>query len=376
MKKQIAAITLATTLGLSIQPILSSAEATQNTQAAQQSGWVQEENGKWFFYENGAKKTGWLALEGKWYYLDPNAGGAMKVGWAQVEGKWFYLNPNEGGAMKTGWEKVEGKWYYLDPTTDGSMKTGWVQIEGKWYYLNPNEGGAAKIGWEKVEEKWYYFDGNDGAAMKTGWVQVEGKWYYLNPNEGGAMKTGWEKVEGKWYYLDGNDGGAMKTGWFQENDKWYYLDGNAGGAMVTGQATIDGKTYVFAADGKWIESESSGIIDLASKQLGKSYVSGNSGPNSFDCSGLIYYVFKNNGYNIGRTSVAGYWGMVTKISSPQPGDLVFLQNTYKAGPSHMGIYLGNGEFIHAADERTGVTKGNVNSQYNREHFLGYGRFTK
>ena len=77
-----------------------------------------------------------------------------------------------------------------------------------------------------------------------------------------------------------------------------------------------------------------------------------------------------------RTSVAGYWGMVTKISDPQPGDLVFLQNTYKAGPSHLGIYLGNGEYIHAADETTGVIKSKINSSYTQKHFLGYARFSK
>ncbi|PGV54490.1 hypothetical protein COD94_29485 [Bacillus cereus] len=373
MKKQIAAITLATTLGLSIQPILSSAEATQNTQATQQSGWVQEENGKWFFYENGAKKTGWLALEGKWYYLDPNAGGAMKVGWAQVEGKWFYLNPNEGGAMKTGWEKVEGKWYYLDPTTDGSMKTGWVQIEGKWYYLNPNEGGAAKIGWEKVEEKWYYFDGNDGAAMKTGWVQVEGKWYYLNPNEGGAMKTGWEKVEGKWYYLDGNDGGAMKTGWFQENDKWYYLDGNSGGAMVTGQATIDGKTYVFGDNGQLQDSKSDKIINEAKKHINKPYVWGADGPNSFDCSGFITYVYTHAGYPVSRTTAQGFYDKSQKITNPQPGDLVFFTKTYSPGPyiTHIGIYIGDNKMIDAGGDHVDIR--DLNSPYNRQHFVGYGR---
>ncbi|WP_025151236.1 3D domain-containing protein [Bacillus sp. H1a] len=261
MKKQIAVFTLVTTLGLSIQPIVSSAETAQNTQAAQQSGWVQEENGKWFFYENGAKKTGWFALNGKWYYLDPNEGGAMKIGWAQVEGKWFYLNPNEGGAMKTGWEKVEGKWYYLDPTTDGSMKTGWFQDNGKWYYLNANEGGAAKIGWVQVEGKWYYFDGNDGAAMKTGWFQENGKWYYLNANEGGAAKIGWEKVDGKWYYFDGSDGAAMKTGWFQENNQWYYLD--ASGVMVNGWTRIDGKMNYFQDNGQWINTRELTVTSTA-----------------------------------------------------------------------------------------------------------------
>ncbi|WP_017153024.1 3D domain-containing protein [Bacillus bingmayongensis] len=219
MKKQIAALTLATTLGLSIQPIVSSAETAQNTQATQQSDWVKEETGTWFFYENGAKKTGWLALEGKWYYLDPNAGGAMKLGWAQVEGKWYYLNGNDGGAMKIGWEKVDGKWYYLD--------------------------------------------GNNGGAMKTGWLQENGKWYYLDGNDGGAMKTGWFQENGKWYYLDGNDGGAMRTGWFQENDQWYYLDANNGGAMVNGWNRIDGKMNYFKDNGQWINTRELTVTSTA-----------------------------------------------------------------------------------------------------------------
>ncbi len=232
MKKQIAAITLATTLGLGIQPIVSSAETAQNTQAAQQSGWVQEATGKWFFYENGAKKTGWLALENKWYYLDPNAGGEMKTGWAQVNGKYYYLDPATNGSMKTGWFQENGKYYYLDPATDGSMKTGWFQENGNWYYLNANDGGAMKTGWEKVDEKWYYLDGNNGGAMKTGWLQENGNWYYLNANDGGAMKIGWEKVDGKWYYLDGNAGGAMVSGWNK----------------------VDGKMSYFKENGEWIEN--------------------------------------------------------------------------------------------------------------------------
>ncbi len=55
------------------------------------------------------------------------------------------------------------------------------------------------------------------------------------------------------------------------------------------------------------------------------------------------------------------------------GDLVFLQGTYREGVSHVGIYIGGGQIIHAADESTGVTYGSVNSSYNQKHFLGYGR---
>lgn len=112
-----------------------------------------------------------------------------------------------------------------------------------------------------------------------------------------------------------------------------------------------------------------GVIGKAQQYLGLPYVWGSASPSNggFDCSGFISYVF-----GVGRQDVNGYWHSVSKVSSPQPGDLVFFQGTYKAGPSHIGIYVGNGQMIHASDK--GIAYGDINSSYNQKHFLGYGRF--
>ncbi|MEK4676671.1 MULTISPECIES: NlpC/P60 family protein [Bacillus] len=112
-----------------------------------------------------------------------------------------------------------------------------------------------------------------------------------------------------------------------------------------------------------------GVIGKAKQYLGMPYVWGSASPSNggFDCSGFISYIF-----GVGRQDVNGYWNSVSKVSSPQPGDLVFFQGTYKAGPSHIGIYVGNGQMIHASDK--GIAYGDINSSYNKKHFLGYGRF--
>ena len=112
-----------------------------------------------------------------------------------------------------------------------------------------------------------------------------------------------------------------------------------------------------------------GVIGKAQQYLGLPYVWGSASPSNggFDCSGFISYIF-----GVGRQDVAGYWNSVSKVGSPQPGDLVFFQGTYKAGPSHIGIYVGNGQMIHASDK--GIAYGDINSSYNQKHFLGYGRF--
>ncbi|WP_254919333.1 C40 family peptidase, partial [Bacillus cereus] len=275
--------------------------------------------------------------------------------------------------------------------------------------FNPQNWGVVEKkenGWMKVSTyegyKWINPDGEERFINKAFYAYNEASFNAGKANAGALYNpqnfrvvdgtpNGWLKVktwEGeKWLNLDGEERFIEKAFYAYNEPSFSSGKANAG-ALYSPQnfRVIDGTTSgwlkikTWEGD-KWMnlnqtDSGSSGVIDLALKQLGKPYVEAGTGPNGFDCSGFIYYVFKNNGYNIVRTSVAGYWGMVTKISDPQPGDLVFLQNTYKAGPSHLGIYLGNGEYIHAADETTGVIKSKINSSYTQKHFLGYARFSK
>ena len=119
------------------------------------------------------------------------------------------------------------------------------------------------------------------------------------------------------------------------------------------------------------------IINFAKQQLGKPYVWGSNGPTSFDCSGLVYYVFSNNGYDMPKSNVAGYWSSpsIKKVSNPQKGDLIFFKGTYGGdnNPSHIGIMLNENEFINASSGGGKVQINNKNEPYWNQHFLGYGR---
>lgn len=122
------------------------------------------------------------------------------------------------------------------------------------------------------------------------------------------------------------------------------------------------------------ENVSATLIEFAKKQIGKPYVFGSSGANSFDCSGFIYYVFKNNDYSVSRESTAGHWKAIEKTKKPKIGDVVFFEGTYISGPSHMGIYLGDQKFIHANSGKGAVTIDSLDNVYYKNHFLGFGRF--
>lgn len=90
------------------------------------------------------------------------------------------------------------------------------------------------------------------------------------------------------------------------------------------------------------------IVREAFKHLGKPYVWGAKGPNTFDCSGLTYYVYmKATGHYIGGwTGEQQYAGTQIPVSQAQPGDLVFWGSS-SGVTHHVGIYIGNGQFIHA-----------------------------
>ncbi|MFI8687516.1 LysM peptidoglycan-binding domain-containing protein [Rossellomorea sp. NPDC077527] len=114
------------------------------------------------------------------------------------------------------------------------------------------------------------------------------------------------------------------------------------------------------------------VVDIAKKYVGTPYAWGGTSPSGFDCSGFIYYVFNQAGQSIARTNTEGYYSKSSFVSSPKAGDLVFFENTYKTGISHMGIYVGNGEFIHASD--SGVVISKLSNTYWNPKFVGYKRF--
>lgn len=107
-------------------------------------------------------------------------------------------------------------------------------------------------------------------------------------------------------------------------------------------------------------------------QIGVPYVFGGSSTSGFDCSGLIDYALKQGGYNYGRMSAAGYYSLGTSVSTPQYGDLVFFKDTYKAGISHVGFYIGGGQMISASGDQVQID--DIGNSYWKAHFAGYKRF--
>ena len=114
------------------------------------------------------------------------------------------------------------------------------------------------------------------------------------------------------------------------------------------------------------------MADKALTYNGYPYVWGGASPSTgFDCSGLVYYIAKCFGYSIPHGSTSQYaYGTYVEKSDLQPGDFVFFENTYTEGISHVGIYLGNGDFIHASSSETGVKISNLNEAYYINHYYG------
>ncbi|WP_044749189.1 cell wall-binding repeat-containing protein [Bacillus alveayuensis] len=132
-------------------------------------------------------------------------------------------------------------------------------------------------------------------------------------------------------------------------------------------AIIGGESVVSNSVVRMLQLDIASLISTAKSFIGVPYVWGGTTPAGFDCSGYLNYVYEKHGINLPRT-VADIWKVSKPVSSPAVGDIVFFE-TYKPGPSHAGIYIGDNQFIHASSSK-GVEITSINSSYYKTRYLG------
>ena len=170
-------------------------------------------------------------------------------------------------------------------------------------------------------------------------------------DEGGWAKV---KVNGKEGYIASN----------LLSDKKTEVTTSSRGSNETRKPNTENKTTT-STPGKGTT-----VVETAKKYIGYSYKYGASGPTSFDCSGFTSYIFKLHGVSLSRTAKQQYGnGTAVSRSDLQPGDLIMFGPSV-SGINHVGIYIGGGQIVHAANPSRGVTIDTINSGYYNNNYVG------
>lgn len=154
-----------------------------------------------------------------------------------------------------------------------------------------------------------------------------------------------------------NTGSTNSPKYFKNGDPIGSGSSTSGGSGSTGSSSSN--------------SAGQAIVAKAKQYLGVPYVWGGSSPSGFDCSGFTQYVMRACGYTISRTASQQLKnGTSVSYANLKLGDLVFFENTYNtnAAASHVGIYVGDGNFIHAGTN--GVVITSLSSDYYASRYVG------
>lgn len=176
------------------------------------------------------------------------------------------------------------------------------------------------------------------AALGYGLVDTDGSSLNMRAAAGTSYDTVASIPGGTVLELEGVDNG------------WYKITYSG----KTGYVSSDYITITTEPDATETASSDLGaqIVAYAEEYLGTPYVLGGNGPNQFDCSGFTKYVYSHFGYTLNRTATDQLQnGVSVSKDELQPGDLVFFKYRTSKPVSHVGIYIGNGEFIHASTNR-------------------------
>ena len=183
----------------------------------------------------------------------------------------------------------------------------------------------------------------------------------------GEKVTGIDKGEWVEFTFNGKTGYVIKS----------YLSATKPAVEQPKANNNSGNSTLAKTEKQSYSSDIDKVIDLALAQVGKPYIWASANPNiGFDCSGLVYYVYKQVGISLNRTSYTQINNGVSVDSKDlRKGDLVFFNNG-GGRISHVGIYIGNNQFVHASSPGTGVIVSKLFGSYFGNTYVGARRIVK
>lgn len=166
---------------------------------------------------------------------------------------------------------------------------------------------------------------------------------------------------------------GVEVGVISESNGWSKINYNGKVGYVSSSYLVNQSSGSTGNDSTTSSEKADKVINFAKTLLGKDYSWGAEGPNSFDCSGYTYYVFKQSvGVTLPRVSRdQSKFGALISRSNVQKGDLVFFDTdgSNNGYVSHVGIYMGDGKFIHASSSKDEVVISDFNSSYYKGAFV-------
>lgn len=224
-----------------------------------------------------------------------------------------------------------------------------IRQVGDWYLVNYN----LKIGYMHSD----YITFKERENIELGYGSVDP--YLANIRSGPSTSSG----------LVDQAGSGAKVFIFGFNCGWYKVKYNGQiGYIRSDLVTLLEKPYCNSGSSS-STSLGTQIANYGMSFVGYPYVYGGTSPSGFDCSGFVQYIYRQFGYSINRTATAqlanGYY---VSYDSLIPGDLVFFGSGSSA--SHVGMYIGGGEFVHAANSRSGVKISSLSESWYAARYIG------
>ena len=312
------------------------------------------------------QKVEYISTSGEWLKVKYNGTTGYvhgdyvtKSGSVSSQGSTKYVNATVGLNVRSGpgtsYSKL-GKLSYKEKVTVLSTSGEWSKINynGKTGYVHSSYLQSTVPGSQTSQQP----DTNQGTTK------------YVNATVGLNVRSGpgtsYSKL-GKLSYKEKVTVLSTSNGWskINYNGKTGYVDSSYL------QSTVPGSTS--SNTDSTVSNKVSDVIAYAKAQLGKPYVWGAQGPNSFDCSGFTYYVFKNKaGITLPRNSSAqSTYGKYVKKSELRAGDLVFFDTNgaNNGAVSHVGLYIGDGKMIHASYSQKKIVIDNFNASYYQKAYV-------